>query len=69
MATQKVCDRCGSVKQVDDNELIEFFDGSIEFNNLDLCENCFQIFAKFIDKFVETPNNKEKFVFSESHDE
>ena len=25
MATQKVCDRCGTVKKVDDNELIEFF--------------------------------------------
>lgn len=65
MATQKICDRCGSVKQVNNNELIEFFDGSIKFNNLDLCENCFQIFAKFLDKFTEVPKNKEKFIFSE----
>lgn len=56
MAIQKICDRCGSNEKVDNNELVEFFEGSIEFNNIDLCENCFQVFAQFIDKFV---NSKE----------
>ena len=52
MATQKICDRCGSNQNVDNNELIEFFAGNIEFYNIDLCEECFQVFAKFLDKFV-----------------
>ena len=48
------CDKCGSLKDVEDNELIEFLCGSICIENANLCEECFQIFAKLLDKFASS---------------
>ena len=53
---KKICDRCGSDKCVDENELIDFFEGSIQIDDVDLCQNCFEEFAIFITKFVQVPN-------------
>ena len=53
MSTVLRCDKCSSIKDVEDNELIDFLDGSICIENANLCEECFQEFMKLINKFVK----------------
>lgn len=52
MVKIRQCDRCGSIDKVEENELIEFFDGSLAIADADLCEDCFQILAKFLEGFA-----------------